>query len=163
MELRISRMPTSRSWGVRNSRARMSKDWHGDRSADSLPNAFATRGQPFHEDQEADDRRAAARDVSLHIRLRSGTGITYRQASRDRLRRVRDSRPDHDGLGHQRLLEQLLLDPPAEVPGCDPGPALVTGLTARAVACLFARWLHAGPAGLGAHVHCRFVPGRPAC
>ena len=114
-----------------------------ERRPDPLPHALAARGQPLHEDQEADDRRAAARDVPLHLRVRRRARLADRQAARDRLRRLRDPRPDHDGLGDQRLLQQLLLDPPAEVPGRDPGPALLAGLAARAAAGLLARRLHA--------------------
>ena len=51
-----------------------------------------------------------------------------------KLHRVRDPRPDHDGLGDQRVLQQRLLDPPAEVPEGDRGPALLAGL-ARASCC----------------------------
>jgi ABC-2 type transport system permease protein len=35
------------------------------------------------------------------------------------------SRPDHDGLGDQRLLEQLVVDPAAEVPALDRRPAVL--------------------------------------
>ena len=50
--------------------------------------------------------------------------------------------PDHDGLGDERVLQQRVLDPPAEVPGRDPGPALLAGLAARAADRVLARRLH---------------------
>ena len=100
----------------------------------SASHAVAARGQPLHEDQEADDRRAAAGDLPLHLRLRRRARLADRRAARDRLRRLRHPRPDHDGLVDQRLREQLLLDPAAEVPGRDPGPALLARLAAGAAA-----------------------------
>ena len=55
-------------------------------------------------------------------------GLADPQAPRLRLRRLRDPRPDHDGLGDERVLQQLVLDPPAEVPARDRRPALLARL-----------------------------------
>ena len=41
-----------------------------ERRPDPLRDALAPRGQPLHEDQEADDRRAAAGNLPLHHGLR---------------------------------------------------------------------------------------------
>ena len=109
-----------------------------ERRPDPLRHALAARGQPLHEDQEADARRAAARDLPLHLGLRRRARLADQQAARDRIRRLRHPRPDHDGLGDQLLRQQLLLDPAAEVPGGDPGPALLAGLAAGAAARLHA-------------------------
>ena len=88
-------------------------------------------------------RRAAARDVPLHLGVRRRARLADRRAARLRLRRLRHPRPDHDGLGDQRVLEQLVVDPPAEVPARDRRPALLAGLAARAAAGVLARRLPA--------------------
>ena len=46
-----------------------------------------------------------------------------------RLRRLRDPGADHDGLGDERVLQQLVLDPAAEVPARDRRPALLPRVT----------------------------------
>ena len=46
-----------------------------ERRADPLLLAAAARGQPLHEDQAPDGRRAAAGDVPLHLRLRRGARL----------------------------------------------------------------------------------------
>ena len=79
------------------------------------------------------------------IRLRRRARLADQGAARDRIHRLRHPRPDHDGLRDQLLLQQLLLDPAAEVPGGDPGPALLARLAAGAAARLLARRLHARP------------------
>ena len=80
-------------------------------------------------------------------------GSRIKQSARDRLRPLRDPRPDHDGLLDQLLLQQLLLDPPAEIPGGDPGPALLARLADGAAARLQPRRLRARPDGLAARLH----------
>ena len=109
--------------------------------------AAAARGQPLHEDQAPDARRAAARDVPLHLGLRRRARLADRQAARRRLRRLHRPRPDHDGLGDERVLQQLVVDPPAEVPARDRRPALLARLAAGAAARLLARRLPARHAG----------------
>ena len=96
--------------------------------ADPLLLAPAARGQPLPEDQAPDGRRAAAGDLPLHLRLRRRARLAHRQAARVRLRRLHRPRADHDGLGDQRVLEQLVLDPAAEVPARDRRPALLARL-----------------------------------
>ena len=114
------------------------KSTRRDRPPDPLRGADAPRGQPLHEDQAPDGRRAAAGDLPLHLGLRRRAGLAHRQAPRLRLRRVHRARPDHDGLGDQRVLQQRLVDPPAEVPARDRRPALLAGVADRAAAGLLA-------------------------
>ena len=63
-------------------------DEHG---ADPLLHPLAARAQPLHEDQEADDRRAAARDLPLHLGLRRRARLADQHAARVRLRGLRRS------------------------------------------------------------------------
>ena len=99
----------------------------------------AARGQPLHEDQAPDAsarrcwRRSSTSPSSAPRSARAST------AARVRLRRLRHPRADHDGLGDQRLLEQLLVDPAAEVPALDRRPALLARLAAGAAAGVLAR------------------------
>ncbi|CAA9514782.1 MAG: ABC-2 type transporter, partial [uncultured Solirubrobacteraceae bacterium] len=135
-----------------------------DDEADPLPLARAARGQPLHQDQAPDRRRAAAGDLPLHLRLRRRARVAHRQAQRDRLRRVRDPGADHDGLGDERVRQQLVVDPPAEVPALDRRPALVAGLAGRAAARVLLRRLPARGARRAAHLRrvlgARGRPGR---
>ena len=62
----------------------------------------------------------------------------------------------------QRLHQQLVLDPAAEIPGRDPGPALLAGLAAGAAARLLARRLHARPDRRRPDLRRRLDPRRPA-
>ena len=78
------------------------------RRADPLRVAAAARGRAVHEDQAPDRRRAAARDVPVHLGLRRGAGLARGQAARLRLRGLRRARPDHDGLGDERVQQQLV-------------------------------------------------------
>ena len=141
------------------SRAHIGRTPH-DLGADPLLQPRSARGQPLPQDQAPDGRRAAARDVPLHLGVRRRAGLADQQAPRDRLRRVRDPRPDHDGLGDQRVLEQLVVDPPAEVPARDRRPALLARLAARAAARVLARRLPARDAGGGADVRGGLGAGR---
>ena len=134
-----SRTPTWPWSGAKSSRARTSRDVVAVSAAQiRFFTPLAARGQPLHEDQETDPRRAAAGNLPLHLGLRRGARLADQGAARDRIHRLRDPRPDHDGLRDQRLHQQLLLDPAAEVPGRDPGPALLARLAAGAAARLLA-------------------------
>ena len=153
-----SRTPTSSSSAARSSRAPTSRtEARMSRAPDPLPRARAPRGQPLLEDQAPDARRAAARDVPLHLRVRRRARLAHRQAARRRLRRLHRPRPDHDGLGDERVLQQLVVDPPAEVPARDRRPALVAGVAGRAAARLLARRL---PARHGRRDRSRSSPRR---
>ena len=66
-----SRTPTWPWSAARSSRARTSRSRSlRERRPDPLRDALAPRGQPLHEDQEADARRAAAGNLPLHLGLR---------------------------------------------------------------------------------------------
>ena len=56
-------------------------------------------------------------ETFLYIsRLRRRARLAHRHAARLRLRRLRHPRADHDGLGDERVLQQRVVDPAAEVP-----------------------------------------------
>ena len=69
-------------------------------------------------------------------------GTRIHHAPRLQVHRVRDPGADHDGLGAERVLEQLLIDPAAEVHALDRRSALIAGLADAAAAGLHARRLH---------------------
>ena len=125
---------------------------------DPLPHARAARGQPLPQDQAPDARGAAAGDLPLHLRLRRGARLAHRPPARDRLRRLHHPRADHDGLGDERLHQQLVLDPAAEVPARDRRAAVLPRLSARAPAGLHARRLPARDDRRHAHLHRRLHP-----
>ena len=111
--------------GAASSRAPASARPRLDRGTDPLRRARAPRGQPLHEDQAPDGGRAPARDLPLHLGVRRRAGLAHRHPRRGRLRGLHHPRPRDDGLGDQRLLQQLVLDPAAEVPARDRRPALL--------------------------------------
>ncbi|CAA9488325.1 MAG: ABC-2 type transporter, partial [uncultured Solirubrobacteraceae bacterium] len=131
-----------------------------ERGADPLRRAAAPRGQPLHEDQAPDRRRAAAGDLPLHLGVRRRARLAHRRARGHRLRRVHRARPHHDGLGDQRVLEQLLLDPPAEDATRDRRPALLSGVATGAAARVLLRRLRARDARRHADVQRRVGPRR---
>src|SRR6185436_8146314 len=151
---RSSRGPTSRRTSKRRTRR--------ERRADQVLLAPAAGAEPLPEDQAPDRRRAAAGDVPLHLRVRRRARLADRHAARVRLRRVHRPGADHDGLGDQRVLEQLVLDPAAEVPARDRRPAVLARLTAAAAAGVLARRLRARDDGRDAHLHRVLDPDRRA-
>ena len=134
-----SRTPTSRSSAAASSRARTSRRGRREPRRRSASSRSCGARHALLEDQAPDARRAAAGDVPLHLRLRRRARLAHRQAARRRLRRLHHPRADHDGLGDERLLQQLLVAAAAEVPALDRRPALLPRLAARAAARVLAR------------------------